>query len=178
MDDRPALLLADGATLVGGAAADLGFDDVEPGDTFECLAGDRCGTSSGELVEAPAHMGPAERPVQRHRARPGPDSRHNRRPRGCRQNPRGGRSAVWPFDWERRHRRRRVRAAPGPVVAGIGPELAGLGAAASGMEHRGGLVCKSFGDCFSLASSHSCTGRNRKAAPDQSARVERPRSRP
>jgi hypothetical protein len=33
--DRPALLLADGATLVGGAAADLGFDDVEPGDTFE-----------------------------------------------------------------------------------------------------------------------------------------------
>lgn len=53
--------MADSATLVGGAAADLGFDDVEPGDTFERLAGDRCGTGRGEFVEAPAHMGPAER---------------------------------------------------------------------------------------------------------------------
>lgn len=35
--------------------------DVEPGDTFERLAGDRCGTGRGEFVEAPAHMGPAER---------------------------------------------------------------------------------------------------------------------
>jgi hypothetical protein len=32
----------------------------------------------------------------------------------------------------------RVRAAPGPVVAGIGRELAGLGAAASEIEHWGG----------------------------------------
>jgi hypothetical protein len=39
----------------------------------------------------------------------------------------------------------RVRAAPGPVVAGIGPELAGLGAAASRIEYRcGRLIGKKF----------------------------------
>ena len=39
--------------------------------------------------------------------------------------------------------RRRITAAPGPVITRVSPELAGLRSAASGVEHRrGGLVGK------------------------------------
>lgn len=34
----------------------------------------------------------------------------------------------------------RIRAAPGPVVAGIGPDMPGLGLAAAGVEDRRGVL--------------------------------------
>lgn len=57
VDHRSALLLADGATLVGAAATDLAFDRIELGNAFERLAGDRCRTGNGEFIEASADVG-------------------------------------------------------------------------------------------------------------------------
>ena len=74
----------------------------------------------------------------------------------------------------------RVRAAPGPVVAGIGPELASLGAAASGIEHRGGgLVGKQFWRLLQHREQPLMHRPQQEGCPpDPIGRVERSRSRP
>src|SRR5690606_11387853 len=59
-DDRAALVLTRGTALLGRPSTDVDFDRVEFGDPSERLAGDRRGAGRGELVEAPAHMCPAE----------------------------------------------------------------------------------------------------------------------
>ena len=60
LEDRPALVLPDEASLVGTAAPDSALDAVEFGDAFQRLAGDRRRASGGEIEEAAAHMRPAE----------------------------------------------------------------------------------------------------------------------
>jgi hypothetical protein len=59
--DKSVLLPGNGTRLAGGAAtADLARDGKEPDDAFKRLAGNRCRTGSGKLVEAAAHMRSAE----------------------------------------------------------------------------------------------------------------------
>ena len=60
VDHRPAAVLADGAALLGRAAADVGLHRVELADALERLRGDRRRAGGGQLVEAPTHMAPAE----------------------------------------------------------------------------------------------------------------------
>ena len=55
--------MSSGATLVSAAAADGFLDDVERGDVFERLAGDRRWAGRCKLIEATPDMRPAERPL-------------------------------------------------------------------------------------------------------------------
>ncbi len=54
-------LLPDGATLAGGAAADLVLDLVQGGDAAQRLVGDRPHAALREFIKPPADMAPAER---------------------------------------------------------------------------------------------------------------------
>jgi len=60
LDHRQGPVLTGGATGIGLKAPDLGLHGVERLDAIEGLAGDRRGAGGGQLVEAPADMGPAE----------------------------------------------------------------------------------------------------------------------
>src|SRR5690606_21624175 len=137
LDDRAALLLARAAALVGGATADLALDRVERGDALQRLAGDRRGPGDGELVEAPAHMSPAEGELdvaalgERAVAAIAIDLQHALEAGQVGHRPLG--LAIGGVDI--RHAGR-IGATPGSVVAGVGPELPGLGPAAAGIEHR------------------------------------------
>ena len=95
------------------------------------------GPGGGELVEAPAHMGPAEGELdvaalgEHAIAAIAVDLQDAVEAGEMGDRPLGlavGRVDVGDA--------RRIGAAPWPIVARIGPELAGLGAAASGIEHR------------------------------------------
>ena len=59
-DQRPAALLADRATLLGGTAADLVLDPVEGGDARQRLGWRSAPGRLGQLVEVPTHVAPAE----------------------------------------------------------------------------------------------------------------------
>lgn len=63
LDDRPALLLARNPALIRGSAADRSLEAIELGDALQGLAGDRRGTALSELIEAAAHVSPAERQI-------------------------------------------------------------------------------------------------------------------
>ena len=56
IEDWPALGLAQGAALVGTAAARLGLDGIELGNPLQGFARDRRGTGDRKLVEATAHV--------------------------------------------------------------------------------------------------------------------------
>ena len=124
------------AARVGVTAADFSLDGVEFGDALQRLAGDRRGAGSGEFVEAAAHMRPAEGEPHvalfRQRAIAGVavDLQHALEAGQMHHRPLG--LAVGRIDIGDG---RRVRAAPGPIVARIGPELACLGSPAPGIEH-------------------------------------------
>src|SRR6201991_957929 len=60
INDRPAPVLADGAALVGVAAADVLLDRVEFGDAFECFGGNRRWPRGSEFVKPAANMRPTE----------------------------------------------------------------------------------------------------------------------
>ena len=60
INDRPVPVLAAGAALVGGAAADVLLDRIEFGDAFECFGGNRRWPRGSEFVKPAANMGPAE----------------------------------------------------------------------------------------------------------------------
>ncbi len=53
-------MLTCGVTGIGLKAADLGLDGVERLDPIQDFAGDRRGAGGGQLIEAPADVGPAE----------------------------------------------------------------------------------------------------------------------
>lgn len=58
---RPAALLAaNRAALPGGVAPNLSLDPIECCDAHQRLGSDRRGSRSGQLVEVPAHVAPAE----------------------------------------------------------------------------------------------------------------------
>lgn len=122
VDNRSALLLADGTALVGGATTDLAFDRVEASNAFECLAGDRCRTDNGEFMEASADVGPAERKSyvatlgKRPVAGIAVDLKNAREASEMGDRPLGlaiGRIHIGDGG--------RIGATPGPVIAGIGP---------------------------------------------------------
>lgn len=59
-DHRQGFLLTPGLSGVSLEPPDLGLDRVERLDPLESLGSDRRSPGGGELVEAPAHVGPAE----------------------------------------------------------------------------------------------------------------------
>ena len=147
INDRPAPVLADGAALVGVAAADVLLDGVEFGDAFECLGGNRRRTRGGEFVEAAADMGPAESKLhivalgERPIARIAVDLQDTREAGEVSDRLRGlaiGRVHIGDAG--------RVGAAPRPIITRVGPQLADLGASAARIEHwRRGLVGEQLG---------------------------------
>jgi len=59
VDDRPALVTAEGVALFGCMAADRVFDPIECGDALQGVLGERGIAALGDLVEAAPDMAPA-----------------------------------------------------------------------------------------------------------------------
>src|SRR5207248_8723721 len=135
--ERPAVLLADEAALLGTPATDVLLDSVELSDVFERLARNGRRARSCEFVEVAPHMRPAERkrdvPALGELGVAGIAIDLQDPLEAIEMGDRPFRLAVGCIDISNA---RRIGAAPWPIVRGIGPELPGLGAAAAGIEHR------------------------------------------
>src|SRR5215218_8791242 len=137
IDQQSAFLLADIASLVGGTAAALLRDRIEPGHMLERFAGDRRRTRGGELIELAPHMRPAKRKLDvvtfSQFAIAGVAVDLQDADEAIEMGDRAIGFAVRCVEiddtgW--------ISATPRPIVGSIGPELAGFGATAAGIEHR------------------------------------------
>src|SRR3954467_10391205 len=136
-DDGTRSLLANGATFLGEALADVLLDSIEQRDALQRFVSDRRGFGDGAVVETAAHMRPAacEADLALLSQRPVPGvavDLENALEAGEMRDRLRGRS-VGSVDIGDS---RRVCSAPRAVVSGISPELPGLRPAPAGIEHR------------------------------------------
>src|SRR3954470_3552477 len=143
LDDWPATLLANAASVLGRMAADLGFDRVETGDAGEGFGSEPRLGGGVELVEPSSAVGPAEHQLDLAAALPGQAGEplvavH------LQLAMKGGQvfggvlaAAVLAVDIRRGHWSGTL---PGPVIDRVAPEPPSPGLAAAGLEHRQGRV--------------------------------------
>ena len=83
-DDRAAPFLAHGAAFVGRSAADVVLDPVELGDPFAASRWRSARDRPRPVRRRAGERAPSRRRASRRASRRARDSRHNRRPAGCR----------------------------------------------------------------------------------------------
>ena len=179
---RPGVLFARGATLIGWPSADAAFDGEQGGDPLQGLQGDRRGCGMVHLVELSACVAPACNLDQRRLAigrgwsvepfEPGISIGMQKAPAGAKQCLRMDAHAIRRVVIERRRWHHR---APGPLVANDNPEPSGFGLSQPGAST--GTVVSS---ACSAAPARTCRpiisarGASRNSAfPTQSASVAR-----
>ena len=159
---RPGVLFARGATLIGWPSADAAFDGEQGGDPLQGLQGDRRGCGMVHLVELSACVAPACNLDQRRLAigrgwsvepfEPGISIGMQKAPAGAKQCLRMDAHAIRRVVIERRRWHHR---APGPLVANDNPEPSGFGLSQAGREHRdGGVVGMQRGAGTNMPADH------------------------
>ena len=150
LDQGAAAFLTDGAALIGGLTADIGFDRIQLGDLPQGLLGKRRFRRDMDVVELAPRVCPTERQLQpairrclHQTAEPGIAVDLKQSAEAFQMAGRMLRLAVLAVDIGGN---RVTGSLPRPVVDRVAPEPSGLGAAIAGIEHgQCRVVSKHFG---------------------------------